>query len=53
MKLPGRWQVHIFEVVAIGLWFGLKHISLLVREQQNPAQESLGKKNWEITTSNT
>lgn len=30
VELPGRWQVPIFKVVAIGLQFGLKHVSVLV-----------------------
>ena len=38
VELLGRWQVPVFKVVAVGLQFGLKHISLLVIEQeQNPA----------------
>lgn len=39
IELLRRWQVPVFEVVAIGLQFGLKHVSLMVvEEEQKPAQ---------------
>lgn len=39
IELLRRWQVPVFEVVAIGLQFGLKHVSLMVvEEEQKSAQ---------------